>query len=208
MSAYYNKNGITNILSMGEISKKPRVAMDTVKRKFIKVYLNCNNLFKFYKCGAGIYYHDTNYATQSRRQLETNKVSFLSTVRDNERFYNTRELKAAIDSRELQANIARPSSADFKYYIKKGHILNFPHAEDYVDIGEAVYGPLEPILQGKIIKRKQRNGINAPRISITYAFVKFHPTDELDMNYFHVNGVTFLFNKFKNHQRNSGSERK
>ena len=86
--------------------------------------------------------------------------------------------------------------------------MNFPHAEDYVDIGEDVYGPLEPMLQGKMIKRKQRNVINAPKISITYAFVKFHPTDELNMDYFHVNGVTFLFNKFKNHQRNSGSERK
>ena len=110
---------------MGERSKNLIVAMDTVKGNFIKIYLNCNNVLKFYKCGAGIYYHDTNYANQSHRKLENNKVSFLSTVRDNKRFYNFRKLKADDDSRESQANIAWPSSADLKYYIKKDHILNF-----------------------------------------------------------------------------------
>ena len=110
---------------MGERSKNLIVAMDTVKGNFIKIYLNCNNVLKFYKCGAGIYYHDTNYANQSHHKLENNKVSFLSAVRDNKGFYNTRELKAVDDSRELQANIAWPSSADLKYYIKKDHILNF-----------------------------------------------------------------------------------
>ena len=123
------------------------------------------------------------------------KLVFFSTVRDNKRFYNTKELKAAGDSRELQANLAWPSSADFKHSIKKGHILNFPHIKDSVDIGEAVYGPQEPILQGKMIKCKQRNGINVPRIRITHALIKFHPTDELDIDYFHVNGITFLHTK-------------
>ena len=42
MSAYYNKYGISNILSIGEISKKIKVAMNTVEGNFIKVYLNCN----------------------------------------------------------------------------------------------------------------------------------------------------------------------
>ena len=83
MTAYYNENGIANILSISEISKNIYVVMDTVKGNFIKVYLNCNYFLKFYQCGAGIYYHDTNYANQSHHKLENNKVSFLSTVRDN-----------------------------------------------------------------------------------------------------------------------------
>ena len=100
MSAYYNINCIANISPMGEISKKIGVAMDTVEGNFIKVYLNCNNFLKFYKYGAGIYYHNTRYASQRHHKFE-NKVSFLSTARDNKIFYNNKELKAADDSREL-----------------------------------------------------------------------------------------------------------
>ena len=37
MGAYYNRNGIANILSMGETSKNFRVTIDAVKGNFIKV---------------------------------------------------------------------------------------------------------------------------------------------------------------------------
>ena len=100
MAAIYNKNGIANILYMGEISNIFGVAMDTVEVNFIKVYLNCNNILKFYKYGTGIYYHDTSYASQSHHKFE-NKICFLSATRDNKIFYNNKESKAADDSREL-----------------------------------------------------------------------------------------------------------
>ena len=45
---------------MSEISKIFRLVMDTSDGDFIKVYINNNKLIKFNKCGAGVYYHNTN----------------------------------------------------------------------------------------------------------------------------------------------------
>ena len=59
IKAYYNKDGIANILSMSEICKSFRIVMDTYDGDFIKVYIINNKLIKFNKCGAGVYYHDT-----------------------------------------------------------------------------------------------------------------------------------------------------
>ena len=60
-------------------------------------------------------------------------------------------------------------------------MLNFPYTKDSVDIGEAVFGPQIPILQGKTIREKQRHVKNIPRTIIPYELVKNNPTDELDM---------------------------
>ena len=56
---------------------------------------------------------------------------------------------AAKNTKELQENLVWPSLFSLKEYIRTGQILNFPYMEDAVDIGEAVFGPQVPILQGK-----------------------------------------------------------
>ena len=38
---------------------------------FIKVYINNNILIKFNKCGAGVYYHDTNEEKGTRDKSKT-----------------------------------------------------------------------------------------------------------------------------------------
>ena len=48
-----------------------------------------------------------------------------------------------------------------------------------------------------MVKDKEINIINVPRIRITHALVKNNSTDQLDMDYFHVNGITFLHTKLK-----------
>ena len=63
---------------------------------------------------------------------------------------------AAENTRELQENLVWPSSFSLKEYIRTGQILNFPYTEDDVDIGEAVFNPQVPILQGKMTRKKQR----------------------------------------------------
>ena len=58
IKAYYNKDGIANILSMSEICKSFRIVMDTSDGDFIKVYIINNKLIKFDKCGKAVYYHN------------------------------------------------------------------------------------------------------------------------------------------------------
>ena len=88
---------------------------------------------------------------------------------------------AAKNTKELQENLVWPSLFSLKEYTRTGQILNFPYTEDAVDIGEAVFGPQVPILQGKMIREKQRHVKNIPRTMIPHELVKNNPTDELDM---------------------------
>jgi len=45
---------------MSEICKLFRIVIDNSDGDFIEVYINNNKLIKFNKCGAGVYYQDTN----------------------------------------------------------------------------------------------------------------------------------------------------
>ena len=90
------------------------------------------------------------------------------------------------------------SSFSLKEYIRTVKFFNFPDTEDAVDIGEVVFGPQVPILQGEMIREKQRHVKNIPRTIIPHELVKNNPTDELDMDYFYVNGIVFLHTKSKN----------
>ena len=76
--------------------------------------------------------------------------------------------------------------------------INVPHIEDDVDTGEFMYGTQKHILQEKMAKEKHRNLINVPRIRMAHMLVKNNPGNELDMGYFHVNGITFLHKRSKN----------
>lgn len=80
IKAYYNKDGIANIISTGEVSKYFRILMDTSNGDFIKVYINNNKLIKFNKCGVDIYYHNTK---EENKIKDIKRVTFISTVRNN-----------------------------------------------------------------------------------------------------------------------------
>ena len=79
---------------------------------------------------------------------------------------------AAENNRELQGNLIWPSSFSLKEYIRTGQILNFPYTEDAVNIGETLFGPQVPILQRKMIRERQRQVKNVPRIIIPYEPLK------------------------------------
>ena len=78
------RNGISNILSMGEVNKLFRIVMDTSDGDIIKAFINCNKLIKFIKCGAGVYYHDTK--EENKVKDIKKKVSFINTMRNNKKF--------------------------------------------------------------------------------------------------------------------------
>ena len=84
IKAYYNKDGIVNILSISDICKSFRIVMDTYDGDFIKVYINNNKLIKVNKCGVGVYYHGANEGkgTRDKSKNITKKVTFVSTVQN------------------------------------------------------------------------------------------------------------------------------
>ena len=90
-----------------------------------------------------------------------------------------------------------PSDADLKQHISKGSSINCPYLPEVVDHGNAIYGPMIPLLKGKMVRKKHSQTANRPRVHDIHTLVTKHSTDELDMDYFFVNGLTFLHTKTK-----------
>ena len=99
--------------------------------------------------------------------------------------------------RNFQSNIYWPSSSDLKSYITEGDIINFPYTQVAVDHGNEIYGPQVPSLKGKTVRLKQNHVNNLPRINISSLFISKNHNEEIDMDYFHVNGLTFFHTKSK-----------
>ena len=94
--------------------------------------------------------------------------------------------------RNFQSNIYWPSSSNLKSYITEGDIINFPYTQVAVDHGNEIYGPQVPSLKGKTVRLKQNHVNNLPRINISSLFISKNHNEEIDMDYFHVNSLTFF----------------
>lgn len=60
-----------------------------------------------------------------------------------------------------------------------------------------MYGLQLLLLKGKIVRLKQSHVINLPRINIPSLIISKIPNEEIDMDYFHVNGLIFCHAKSK-----------
>ena len=56
---YFNKDGIANILSMGELADRFRLTMDTDVSQGISFHLNKDKVISFTKFMRRVYYYDT-----------------------------------------------------------------------------------------------------------------------------------------------------
>ena len=196
MTTYFNKDGIANILSLSEVSNIYQVTMDTAKVKAMIVYISKNKVLVFKEIGNDVYYHDIAGNVVDNDKYEYD-CTFLSTVSKNKEFYSKKEIKIADEVRNLQSNICWPSSSDLKSYITEGDIITFPYTQDAVDHGNDIYGPQVPLLKGKTVRLKQSHVNNLPRINIPSLHISKNPNEEIDMDYFHVNGLTFFHTKSK-----------
>jgi hypothetical protein len=68
-----------------------------------------------------------------------------------------------------------------------GRIRNCEVIEDDVNRGEQIYGPMVPLIDGKMVRHKPKHVINVPRVPLPPLILKRSPTDELDMDFFLVN---------------------
>ena len=80
-------------------------------------------------------------------------------------------------------------------HISNESIINCTYLPKAVDHGNAIYEPMVLLLKWEIVRRKHSQTANRPRIDDIHTLVTKHPTDELNMNYFFLNGLTFLHTK-------------
>ena len=192
LQVYHNTASIANILSLSELCNHFRVTLDLGNDECIHVHVSNHETLRFNQCESGLYYIDLSDSSD-----KITPYSFFNTVKANKEFFSPREVHQADKSRVLQAKLGRPSTADFKTYIKNNLLINCDITVDDVSRAEAVYGPQVPMLRGKMVRRELNEFTTLPRTPLPTNVSKHHPTDEIDMDFFFVNGNPFFHTKSK-----------
>jgi hypothetical protein len=172
--------------------------MDSAIDHSISVHLLASNIIKFSRCDSGLYFLDTNLnANLNDAKNPVKPYSFFTTVRANKEFFSPHEIEGADKARILQAQLAWPSTADFKTYVKNNLLINCSTTVQDISRADAIYGPQVPMLRGKKVRRALKEFTSCPRVTLPPDILKHHPTDEIDVDFFFVNGNPFLHTKTK-----------
>ena len=192
---FYNSSSLANILSLSEVAAKYRITMDTDASPSIRVHLDYDHVVIFEQCGSGLYFYDT--ANTDNTKHLVSKYSFLSTVASNKQYFTRREIDQADKAHILQAHIGWPATEDFKRIVSKNLLLNCDVTVDDISRAVAIYGQSEPMLKGKMVRRRPEHVADIPRVALPPMITEHHASDILDMDFFFMNGLGFLYTKKK-----------
>ena len=110
-----DKEAMTNILSVGVMSDKYRITMDTAKENAFFVHTP-KKIVKFARNPAYLYTHAPSRMPKGKAATAGvhKKVMFVQSVEENKMFHTPREIKKAKIVRDLLAALGTPSKADLK----------------------------------------------------------------------------------------------
>ena len=192
---FYNKDSIANILSLAHIRDKYKVTMDSSVDDAFYVHISPKHILRFQRHSPGLYYIDTRNLIDNKN--EVNAYSFFSTVKANKEYFSSRDIEGADRARVLQQLLQWPSTADFKRYINENLLINCDVTSDDVNRAISIYGEQVPILRGKKVRRELGEFKSTPFVHIPPDILKHHPTDEIDVDFFFVNGNPYFHMKTK-----------
>ena len=186
--AFFNGAAIANIVSLADVVKHYRVTMDSSQDNSMHVHLT-DHILVFKCCGDGLYYVDLFHlddhkVNHSVTEYSSFPVSLLNVVNDNKSFFTKKEIIAADAARTLQRRVGYPSTETFQSYINSGQIINCVPTSDDFQRSLTIYGPLEPIVQGKMTHKRPQHVQQLQRVPIPSPVLQHHPTDEVAVDFF------------------------
>ena len=197
IKVHFNPASIANILSLTDVANLPgaRVTMDTERERAIVLHFDGSD-FKFKECHDGLYFLDTSITSNlNHNNAITNYLScLLQTVQQNKSVFTKNEISNADKARKIQEIIGWPSDTTFKSIIANNQLNNCPITVDDVTRAHTIYGPAVPLLQGKMARKKSQKP-NTTYTPIPASIVTQHPSLQLYIDFFYVNGLPFLHTK-------------
>ena len=82
-TVWFHEKGIANILSLALVKRKYRVTYDSQNGNTFDVYINDQDVRKFYESDTGLYYSDMRYHTDRDANVLVNTVSENKTKYDH-----------------------------------------------------------------------------------------------------------------------------
>ena len=187
--AALDENSITNLLSLGVLSQRYRITMDTATDNAFLVHTP-KGVIRFAKNKANLYVHVPTVDTSASDKQAT-KHAFLQTVEENKKLYTPREVDRAKKARDLIATLGSPSVADLKAAISMNAIADLPVTTSDVALAEKIYGPDLGSLKGKTTRRKPLPMVT-DQIAIPEQLYEARSDLELCIDIMFVNNMPFF----------------
>ena len=186
---WYNPKGITNIMSLDNITKYYRITMDSRIDKAMILHKTDGSMVCITPTSKGLYHCKIDSNVE-------NMWSLVTTVADKANKYTQRTIRWAQDARRFQNIIMRPGSRELMD-VAVTHLRGCSITRGDVIAAEDIFGPNLEALKGKTVSRPGqhvRMGIDP----VPHEILKTHRSIALAINIMFVNSVAFLLTTSRN----------
>jgi hypothetical protein len=182
MHMWYNKEAITNILSLSNVIKQYRVTYDSNDQMFV-VHREPEGKpdMEFRMHESGQHYFDP----------RDSEFIFVNTVSENKSGFMKRQIKEAEVAQSLYSKLNYPSWKDFKWIIRRNQIKDCPVTVKHVDTALKIWGKNVAALKGKTT-RTQPDPVARDFAKIPVELLKLHKEVYITANLFFVNKIPFF----------------
>ena len=193
LKAWYNPDGMANILSFSALCNISKVSfVSAVKNMFLAEFSD-GRLWQFVEANNGLFYYnpDVKHTTNASNNDVLN-YCLVSTVADNESKYHHREVAAAKIAGKIHRSLGRPAEKIFESAVTTNQFKNCPVTVEDVKRYFANYGPDVASLQGKTVKRSSALARTNMPTPLPPMILQHHREVTLCIDNFCVQGIPFF----------------
>ena len=197
---WFNKDSMTNIIALKDMTARFRVTMDSSREKAFLVHLP-DKIVKFKQLSNEIYGMDpTDPASyMSKEEYEKEYVQFAgvrekigeSEVENNLKYMSERQQKRAKLARKAYQALGTPTPEDFKAMIRMNLIKNSKVTTEDINLAQKAFGPDVGALKGKTT-RKAPTPAFSNVIEIPQELLKINEEIVLSIDGLAVNSLKFF----------------
>ncbi len=184
---WFNKDSITNIIALCDMTSKFRVTMDSNEETALLVHFP-NKVVKFKQMSNGLYAMNP---TKLESYGKLPKYQMIQTIKENMKFLSPRQQKRARRARALYHATGTPTVSDLKAMIRMNLIRNNIVTTEDVNLATKAYGEDIGTIKGKTT-RKRPAPVTSNLVEIPDELLEVQKDVVLSIDGMTVNSLKFL----------------
>ena len=191
---WFDPRAIANVLSLKLVKEKYYIEYNCKKDDGFVVMKPTGERFNFIQSGSGLHFLDMSRGNTSEI---TETALVVNTVRDNKKNYTNNDYRRALQARERQITMGRPSTGTFIAALKSNGQMNCPVTPGDVEAAEHIFGPDIGSLKGKTTRRNPPI-IDSPITAVPAEVLKRYRKVTICIDIMYVNQIPMLISISRN----------
>ena len=184
-TVWFYEDGIANVISLGLLTNKFRVTMDSDIDNALHVHKSNGDVRRFHRGDNNLYYYDVRAAHAEETLLA------IVTVKGQQGQFSGIDRKRAERAMKLQEIVGYPSDKDFLRMIDNKVMRNCSITRRDIKLARQIYGKNKAAIQGKSVRTQVRH-VREELSLVPESVLRNYKEVTLSVDVFHVNGTRFL----------------